>query len=306
MLYLLLAIICSASIALIFKHSETSGMNRYAVTSANYLAACIVSGSIVLVQGLSIQGGEQSSIAGIADEIGRSLAAAGETLSPNASLAWAILVGLVAGAVFFLGFIYYQLSVRRHGVGLAGAFAKLGILVPMSLSLLLWREYPSAVQWVGIVLAVSSIVLVNWPSDGDVRGALRPALLLLFLFGGAAEFSNKVFQKYAQLDHRSIFLFVTFLVALLCSLAATIAKKGAIRRRDVLTGVAVGVPNLFSSFFLIMALSSIPAAVAFPAYGAGTIVIINVVGVVFFRERPTRVEQAAVALTVLALVLINL
>ena len=43
MLYLLLAIICSASIALLFKHSETTGMNRYAVTSTNYVTASLVS-----------------------------------------------------------------------------------------------------------------------------------------------------------------------------------------------------------------------------------------------------------------------
>ena len=36
MFYLLLAIICSASIALIFKYTETRKTNRYVITSANY------------------------------------------------------------------------------------------------------------------------------------------------------------------------------------------------------------------------------------------------------------------------------
>ena len=79
-----------------------------------------------------------------------------------------------------------------------------------------------------------------------------------------------------------------------------------VTRRDLITGLAVGIPNLFSSFFLILALETIPAAVAFPIFGAGTIVIINVVGMAFFRERLTRVELAAVGLTIAAIVLINL
>ena len=44
----------------------------------------------------------------------------------------------------------------------------------------------------------------------------------------------------------------------------------------------------------------------FPVYGAGSILIIYVVGVAFFRERLTAREQAAIALTLAALVLINL
>ena len=288
MLYLLLAIACSACIALIFKHSEMVGMNRYAVTSANYVTACLVSGSLMAVKGLPLP-----------DEFAL-VASLG--LSPAAGLVWAVLAGMGAGAVFFLGFIYYQIAVHRHGVGLAGAFAKLGILVPMSLSLMLWREYPTAVQWGGIGLAVFSIVLVNPPA----KRSLRTALLLLFLFCGAAEFSNKVFQKYGFQEHKSLFLLVTFAVAFLCSLVATVKAHRPVTQRDLLTGIAVGVPNLFSSFFLILALEHIKATVAFPAFGAGTIVIINVVGILFFKERLTRPEQLAVALTITALILINL
>ena len=304
MSYLLLAIACSAAIALIFKHSETAGMNRYAVTTANYLAASLVSGVILAGRGFSLPG--EITLSDAMAEIGRTLATGQETLSPEAGVVWAVLLGLGAGVVFFLGFIYYQISVREHGVGLAGAFAKLGILVPMSLSLVLWREYPRLIQWCGIGLAVSSIVLVNWPVKGNLRAALRPALLLLFLFCGAAEFSNKVFQKYGVLEYKSLFLLVTFAVAFLFSLTTTIAKRTPVTRRDLLTGLAVGVPNLFSSFFLILALDRLAAAVVFPAYGAGTIVIINVVGITFFKEKLSRAEQTAVALTVVALVLINL
>jgi len=300
MLFLLLAITCSASIALIFKHSETRGMNRYVVTSANYFAACVVSLALMVREGLPDPGA--FSLAESLREIGEVLTTSGPTLSASGSLVWAVLVGLGAGVVFFLGFIFYQISIRHHGVGLAGATIKLGILVPMSLSLVLWRVYPSGLQWVGIALAVASIVLANWPSRARTSGAL----LLLFLFGGAAEFSNKVFQNYAMIDYRTVFLMTTFFIAFLLSLAVAIRKRRAVSRRDILTGFAVGVPNLLSSFFLIPALVRLPAAVAYPAYGAGTIVIITAAGLIFFKERPARLELAAVALSIGALVLINL
>ena len=304
MLYLWLAIICSASIALIFKHSESRGMNRYAVTTANYLAASVVSIVILFSSGLPLD--LPGSLSERLAEIGRAVAGSGETLSPAGSIGWAMLLGLMAGAVFFSAFMYYQISVKKHGVGLAGAFAKLGILVPMTLSLVLWKEHPSSLQWFGISLAVLSIVAVNWPSDKGMRNSLRSALLLLFLFGGMAEFSNKVYQKYGLQEYKALFLLVTFGTAFLYSGLLTWMKGLKVTPRDLITGLAVGIPNLFSSFFLILALETIPAAVAFPIFGAGTIVIINVVGMAFFRERLTRIELAAVGLTVVAIVLINL
>ncbi len=300
MVPLLLATLCSASIALIFKRSEAAGLNRYAVTSANYLAASAVS-LITLAAGGWPRASEVASRASWA-EIGSLLAGSGATPSPAASLTWGVLVGMSAGAVFFLAFIYYQVSVRRHGVGLSGTFAKLGILVPMLGSLALWREWPQGPQWAGMGLAAVAILLVHWPARG---GAPRAALLLLFLLGGAAEFSNKVFQKYAAVDHKSVFLFVTFTVALALSLVATWRKRRPVTVRDGLTGLAVGVPNLFSSFFLILALDHLPAAVVFPAYGAGSIVIINLAGAALFGERLSRREWCAIALTVIALVLIS-
>lgn len=302
--FLLLAIVCSASIALLFKHSETTGMNRYAVTTINYVTASLVSFGILVAGRFSIP--DDFSPAASFAEIAAAVQGAQSTLSPSGSVLWAAVVGLGAGAFFFLAFLYYQISVREHGVGLAGTFTKLGILVPMSLSLVLWQELPTAIQWTGIGLAVFSIVIVNWPAGRDLRESLRPALLLLFLFGGIAEFSNKVFQKHGLQDDKSVFLLFTFSTAFLISLGATLRKRIPVTRRDLAMGVAVGVPNLFSSFFLIRALDTMSAAAVFPAYGAGTILIINIVGVLFFGERLSRRERAAVALTIVALVLINL
>ncbi len=307
--HLLLAIACSAAIALIFKHSETSGRNRYAVTTANYLAACLV--------GIWLVARTPQMLPDVAEPLrdlallARVLRGEAEQMTPAAGSLWALMVGGGAGAFFFAAFIFYQISVRRYGVGLSGAFAKLGILVPLALSLLFWREYPTSLQWVGMVLAVISILWVNLPtrvgpSRPPLGETLRPALLLLFLFGGLAEFSNKIFQKYGLLDAKALFLLATFATAFLCSLVATLRKGRDVCWRDVWTGIAVGVPNIFSSFFLISALDRIPAAVVFPSYGAGTIVIISLVGATFFRERLSRREWAVIGLTVVALVIINL
>jgi multidrug transporter EmrE-like cation transporter len=302
MIYLALAIICSASIALIFKHSEGRNMNRYAVTTANYIVAVII--SVVM---LGVEGNKSVGAVDLPGFFGifQQMILYSQQLDREFGQTWAIVSGLFAGFVFFLGFIYYQISVRRYGMSLAGTFIKLGILVPMALSLLFWREYPSTLQWFGMGLAVLSIVLVNNPASTSGGGTLRPALLLLFLFGGLAEFSNKIFQNYGYQEDKSLFLLATFGVAGLCSAAATAIRNRHVTVRDLLVGGLVGIPNLFASYFLILALDAIPAAVAFPVFGAGTVVIINLVGLLVYRERLSRSELAAIGLTVIAMVLIN-
>lgn len=71
-------------------------------------------------------------------------------------------------------------------------------------------------------------------------------------------------------------------------------------------GAAVGIPNLFSSFFLISALNNLNTAVVFPIFSAGSIVLIAAAGYIFFGEELNNKEWISIFLTVLALILVNI
>ncbi|MTI71322.1 MAG: hypothetical protein FH751_13830 [Firmicutes bacterium] len=305
MIYLLLAIMCSSLIAIIFKYSETNDMNRYAVTTSNYFAAFLVS----LI--MSIKNDLFKPIMGILNnnftkEIKSVVLNNNGLFSETSSFIWAIIAGIIAGVFFFLSFIYYQKSVREDGVGLAGAFAKLGTLVPMSLSIILWNELPTFIQWIGILLSIISILLVNISFNKEILKSIRLTLILLFIFGGMAEFSNKIFQKYAIVDYKSLFLFFVFLTAFFISLYFTIKRKSKVTKKDIYVGLLVGIPNLFSSFFLIMALEYMKTSVVFPIFSAGTIVILGLSSLLIFKEKLKIKEIVSMIMTILALILINI
>ncbi len=185
-----------------------------------------------------------------------------------------------------------------NGAGLAGSYAKLGILVPVALSMIVWHEYPGGFQWAGMALAIVSIAMVNLPLK-----EIKPALMLLFLTSGLAEFSNKLYQRYGCLNVKDLFLFTVFLTALIISVSR-IRKRP--EKEEILTGLAVGIPNFFASFFLINALSVLPASVVFPVYSSGSIALICAGGMVFYSERLSRKEAVAIALTIAAVILIKL
>lgn len=301
--YLFLATICSASIGLIFKYTEGSNTNRLVITSSNYLMALSISLFLFII-GDNLQNIEKTE--SFFSEFSYLLSQDSYILSSYSSIIWGMIVGSIAGIFFFASFIFYQKSVRENGAGLSGAFGKIGILIPMTLSIILWREFPTTIQWVGIFLAIISIIIVNISKEDKKKLDLKYLLILLFIFGGLAEFSNKIYQQYALNEYRNVFLFFVFFVAFIISSVYTLRSKSKIKLRDILIGFSVGIPNLFSSYFLILALDSLKTSVVFPVYSAGSIVLINIGSFFLFKEHINKKNRIAIILTVIALIMINI
>ncbi|NOR46000.1 MAG: EamA family transporter [Candidatus Delongbacteria bacterium] len=303
MIYLFLAILSSASIAMILKFSETKNFNRYAVTSMNYIVAFSIS---LALSPLGSSKGLSFSIPSMLKELSSDSIA---KLSISGSFTWAILIGLVGGILYFLGFIFIQKSIKINGVGITGAVSKIGILIPMLLSLFLWKEIPNTIQTLGIIVAILAIILINI-SFKDIKNlkGFNYIIILLFFIAGFAEFSNKIFEKYAIQEHKSFYLFTVFFSAFWISLFFTIKqfRKGVkITKNDILTGILVGIPNMFASYFLIMSFEYYKATVAFPIYSSGSILLISIGGVVLFKEKLRRKEIVAIFMIIAAVVLMS-
>ena len=284
MLYLFLAILSSASIALILKSSENRDLNRYAVTSANYVAAFTI--SIIF-----------------------SLSSSSVSFEPGPSLFSALVIGLFGGVLYFLGFIFIQKSIRENGVGITGAVAKTGIILPVILSMILWKEIPNILQSAGVILSLAAIVMINVsPRELDRVKGVNKTIILLFLIVGFAEFSNKLFEIYGGTDYKAVFLFVVFFTAFWVSLFFTVkgVRSGRkVKKTDILTGLMVGIPNMFASYFLIESFNYYKASVAFPIVSSGTILLINAGGFFIFGERLKRKELFAVIMIIAAIVMMN-
>ncbi|MDF2673778.1 MAG: hypothetical protein K0R09_2043 [Clostridiales bacterium] len=306
MIYLILAILCSSSIALILKYSENRSMNRLAVTTFNYFTAFMVSLIMIVLKPSVYLNIQEFSLSSLESDFYNVILKGNGLFSEGSSFIWAVFLGLVTGVFFFLSFIYYQKSVNENGASLSGTFGKLGILIPMLVSIFIWKELPNALQWIGIFLAITSILMVNLSFNSKTPAKINPTLILLFLFGGIAEFQNKLFQKYTIIEYKDIFLFCVFFTSFIISLVYTIRSKDKVKVRDILVGLLVGIPNLFSSYFLILALDLIPTSVAFPLYSAGSIIFISLGSLILYKERLTLKNKLAIFLVIIALVLINI
>lgn len=277
MISLALAVSCSASIALLFKKTEGLELNRYVLTSANYLMATCVSLWMTWHSGFENAQYSQS------------------------DLIFAVGFGLFSGLFFFLSFAYYQKCVKSCGAGISGTFAKMGILIPMVLSIVIWSEWPFWTQWVGILMALVAVIIASYEKNTVGRSLLNKLLLFLFFFGGMAEFSTKIFQKYGAIELKSLFLTAVFFSAFLVSTLYALYLKSNWRISALLYGGLVGIPNLFSSFFLIKALTTLSAAIVFPLYSASSILLIAIGSHFIFGEKIERKGKVAMGLTVIAM-----
>lgn len=278
MLYLLLSILCSAMNSILLRLSEGRAKNRLSVLACNYVVCALLAALNAGSYAPSGVGGGLAAVLGI---------------------------GVVAGILYLLTFVLFQWNIRKNGVAMSATFMKLGVLVPTAMALTLFRESPKAVQVIGIVLAVAAMILIRLEKGASSVGSTL-GLLVLLLAGGVTDSTSKMYSAWGDPALKGYFLLCTFGVALVLCVGLCMWKKQGLGVWDVLFGALIGIPNYFSSHFLLLALPTVPALVAYPCVSVGTIVVVTLAGVAFFKEKLTKRQLIALGIILLALVLLNL
>lgn len=213
-------------------------------------------------------------------------------------------LGLINGVLYLASFILFQRNVRRSGVVLPATFMKLGLLVSIAVSVCFFGERPGLLQALGFVLALGAILLINY-QKGEGKGKFRMGLVWLLLCGGMADAMSKIYEEIGCQALAPQFLLFTFAAALPLCAGLTAAKKERPGKWEWAFGLLIGIPNFFSSKFLLRALTDVPAVVAYPVYSVATILVVTLAGVVLFRERLEKKQWLGLGIILAALVLLN-
>lgn len=278
MIYLILAIVSSMFVSVCMRLSEGKAKNNISMLAMNYAMCTLLS-----------------------------LAYAGSVdLFPQESgIGFALGLGLVSGAMYLGSFMLLQWNIRVNGVVLPATFMKLGVIVPTLTSIIAFGEVPRAAQVIGIVLAIIAILLIQL-EKGSARAKHLLGLVILLIAGGSTDVLSKIYEELGSAALSDQYLLYTFFVALiLCALLAVV-KRQKLAVSDIAFGLLIGIPNYFSACFLLLSLSAVPAVIAYPTYSVGTIVLIALMGRVFFREQLSRRQRFAMGVILAALVLLNL
>lgn len=278
MLLLLSSIICSAMISVVMRLSQGKIRAKTSLLAANYLT-CMACGWFFLTE---------------------------KTLLPTAQgSSLTLIMGTLNGCIYLASLKLSQYNIRTNGVVLSSVFSKIGdLMVPFVVAVALFGERPLPFQIFGAALALGAIIAMNY-EGGQKAGKMLP-LLILFGVDGLAGAMSKIYGEVGSAELSPHFLWYTFGVAFLLCVVILLANKERPGIWELLFGIGIGVPNFFSSRFLLRALETIPAVVAYPVRSVGSITLVALAGIFLFRERLQSRQWLAIGAIVIAVVLLSI
>lgn len=170
-----------------------------------------------------------------------------------------------------------QHNIKINGAPLTATFSRMGIIIPIIVSALLFNEVPSMLKITGIVISLIAVIYMNSGEKNEASKKGVIALILLFISGGIEELMTKLFNVFGNADYQERFVFYTFLFSALISLFLCIKSGGKLSKRDIISGVFVGIPNQLAALCIVKAVGELPAYIVYPCYSASVIFVVNVI-----------------------------
>lgn len=287
MLYLGLAILSSAAISVLMRLADKYIKNNMIMFAANYAACGLLSLIFLAVDG------EGARIFGAVNGL--------------SGLTFSVTLGIISGVLYLLSFMLLQYNIQRNGVVLAATFMKLGVLVPILMSVVLGWDKPTVLQVAGCILAVTAIIIINGEGKVEKKTSFAGSLLIiLLLIGGFTDSLSNIYDKLGNPELKNLYLLFIFISAVIVSIVLAGFKKQKFVMIDAFWGVLIGIPNYFSARFLLYALGKVPAIVAYPVYNITVILIVSILGFLLFKEKCSKRKLTGISIILLAILLLNL
>jgi multidrug transporter EmrE-like cation transporter len=116
----------------------------------------------------------------------------------------------------------------------------------------------------------------------------------------------KVFQENFETSDKPWFLFWIFFFSFLITLTLAIKKRKKNENRTIILGLIMGIPNIFSSFFLIESLKTFNAVLVYPVVNISIIVLTALIVKIFWKEIWNIYSITALISGILSIILLSL
>lgn len=207
---------------------------------------------------------------------------------------------IVTGILFISLFLTIGISAQKNGVAITSVSTKMSMSMTMMLMIFAYSESLSGLKIAGIILAITGVLAISWPTKNTDQNKEKPALWLLFLLfsgSGVLDFILNYVQKYHQAHlPSSLFSAIGFGVAGLVGisiLGIQIArKKQVFAWRNVLAGILLGIPNYFSIYLLLLSYSTTGwnDSTVLAITNVSVVLLAAFIGFIVFKERFTSLK----------------
>ena len=228
-------------------------------------------------------------------------------MRPTSTFTWVL--GFATGFLYTGGMFLGMKTIGRRGATIAASASQLSILIPVSLSLAIFGESLRVSQVAGVAIALVALPLLASRGKGGGGSMERGTLLLLaalLLVQGFAQFSSKVMVASGLQAETGAFFIAVFTSATFVTAPIALRHRRDVRSTDIGYGAIVGACNIGGNLSILLALTSLPGAVVFPLVSSGGLLLVTTLTRLLYSERVGRVNALGMALTLSAVILINI
>jgi len=278
MLFLVLSILCSVIVGVIFKITRKYKGNPTQIVTFNYAIA---------------------------------LTLCYFTFSPNlaevdASAPWSIYIAIGVLLPFVL--LSLVASIKHMGIVKTDAAQRLSLFIPILAAWLIFKEEFNSYKVIGIIIGFMALLFIlrKQSSNTENKWFFPAAVLVGF---GVIDILFKQVALYTSLPYPTS-LFVVFCVALSVAIVISIyeigIKKVKLEPKNILFGALVGIFNFGNILFYLKAHKAFaenPSTV-FAGMNMGVIVLGSLVGLLFFKEKLSKINFIGIFLALISIVFI--
>ena len=219
--------------------------------------------------------------------------------------------GLALGVLFISGFNIAALSVKYTGITITSVMQKMSLLLSSAFAIFFFAETSGILKITGILFSVLAVIMIN-ASPGKSEGTFVPGKYVLYpiltlIFSGIIE----IILYYVQITGLSFdadaelttFAFsVAAVIGFLIVAYLYISGRRKFHVRDVIGGVALGIPNFFSIYLILILLQKgFEGSVVFPVLNISVLIAAALVGLWAFKEKLRVINIVGIVVAILAI-----
>jgi drug/metabolite transporter (DMT)-like permease len=223
------------------------------------------------------------------------------------------------GAVFIGTFILIARTVQIFGISVNAVVQRMSLLMAVIFAFVMFGEAITIFKIIGIILALIAVVFSSIKkTDNETATKPRNALLILypisvFLLSGSIECVLQYVQKTLLQNDLGQLQFTTFLFGtaaffgFFILIFNLVTKRMTFEIKHLIGGIALGVPNFGSIYFLLKAIDTDwDSSIIMPVNSVGVIVFSSIVAILFFKEKLSKLNLFGILLAVVAIILMTI
>lgn len=286
MIALLFSILSSTVIFVVFKLYGRFKIHTLTAIVFNYITACIC---------------------------GLAAAGKGQWVDTVVSSSW-LYYALALGVLFIVVFNLMAVTTQRSGLSVVSVATKMSVVIPILFGLIYYQESLGIIKGMGIVLALVAVYLASIKPSAQLQVKRSHLIypLLVFLGSGIIDTTIKFLEdRFVGEDEVPIFSATIFMSAALVGGLMLIYLfyfgKLKFQFKNVIGGIALGIPNYFSIYFLVQALRSdiLESSGIFTVNNVAIVMLSTLVGISLFKERISIKNWFGILLAIVSIVLIT-